>query len=69
MICITLYLFLFFLGEKINLLSAQTKYTVVDAKKQHKSKEQLLKENLTKLKQIQQATKINLDKSLTKQVS
>ncbi|XP_019867984.1 active regulator of SIRT1 isoform X2 [Aethina tumida] len=55
-------------GEKINLLSAQTKYTVVDAKKEHKSKKQLLKENLAKLKQIQQATKINLDKSLTKQI-
>ncbi|CAH0546417.1 unnamed protein product [Brassicogethes aeneus] len=55
-------------AEKVNLLSTSTKYTVVEAKKLHKSKEQRIKENLKKLKLIRKACTIELDRITTKQI-
>ncbi|XP_056632498.1 active regulator of SIRT1-like [Diorhabda sublineata] len=53
---------------KINLLSTEKKLTVTEARKNNKSKEQLLEENLRKLKRIKKASRVQLDKNLVKQI-
>lgn len=53
---------------KINLLQNNSKFTVTQARKTFKPKEQIIEENQKKLELIKQACKINLDKSITKQV-
>lgn len=54
---------------KVNLLSAEKKLSVTEARKIHKSKEQILKENLKKLELIRNAGKVDLDEKLVKKVN
>lgn len=50
------------------MLSSKQKLTVLEAKKNHKSREQRLKENLEKIKLIQETCMIKLDEQIAEQV-
>jgi len=54
--------------EKVEVLQTEAKITVAEARKTSKSKEQILKANLKKLKLIQEACSIDLDKEVTSQL-
>ncbi|KAJ3664404.1 hypothetical protein Zmor_008579 [Zophobas morio] len=54
--------------EKVGVLSISKKLTVTEARKLIKSKDEILKENLKKLKQIQGACTIELDKETTEKI-
>ncbi|KAG5885203.1 hypothetical protein JTB14_012227 [Gonioctena quinquepunctata] len=55
-------------GAKVNLLSKEKKLTVTEARKHHKSKEQILRENLRKLELIKAASRVQLDEKKLNQI-
>ncbi|XP_975978.3 active regulator of SIRT1 [Tribolium castaneum] len=54
--------------EKTGVLSTSKKLTVLEAKKTFKSKDEILKENLKKLKEIKNVCTIELDKETTEKI-
>ncbi|KAJ8924564.1 hypothetical protein NQ315_000713 [Exocentrus adspersus] len=54
--------------ETVNLLSHKNKVNVTDIRKKIKTKDQILKDNLKKLKLIKKASRISLDKDIIHQI-
>ncbi|XP_018577519.1 active regulator of SIRT1-like, partial [Anoplophora glabripennis] len=54
--------------EKVNILSHKNKINIVEAKRNFKTRDQILKENLEKLKLIKEASKVTLDKETINQI-
>jgi hypothetical protein len=54
--------------EKVGVLATSKKLTVLEAKKNFKSKDEILRENLKKVKEIRKACRIELDKETTEKI-
>lgn len=62
-------IYFFISVEKVNNLSHKNKITISELRKNFKTKDQILKENLKKIKLIEKASKVTLDKNTINQVS
>lgn len=54
--------------DTVNLLKTTRKLTVVELKKNIKPKEEVIKQNIKKLRLLHEACKIELDKEITRQI-
>ncbi|XP_018336096.1 active regulator of SIRT1 [Agrilus planipennis] len=54
--------------SQVNVLQQNRKLTVAEAKKSKRSEDQILKENLRKLKAIRESCKLNLNKNIVEKI-